>query len=141
MQLVVDASVVVKWIFADEKREQHTTSAVDVLHEIREGAVGVLQPPHWLAEVAAVVARLDPGSAAEAVRLLYAMEFPVLAEPEMYTTACELSAQLGHHVFDTLYHAVALHRPPTLLLTADEQYYRKAHRIGSLVRLREFRLN
>jgi hypothetical protein len=39
-----------------------------------------------------------------------------------------------------LYHAVALTEPNATLVTADEQYYRKAHKVGRIVRLKEYDL-
>jgi predicted nucleic acid-binding protein len=138
--VVLDASVIVKWIFADRAEESHSLQALQILQFVKESRVTVVQPPHWLAEVAAVFARLDPGRARQAVSLLHALEFPVVAGVEVYHKACDLSASLKQHLFDTLYHAVALTESSATLVTADEQYYRKAHRAGRIVRLREFNL-
>lgn len=136
---VLDASVIVKWVFPDTSTESHVAEALAVLAGIRAGTLRVLQPPHWLAEVAAVATRLAPELAQEAVGLLYAMELPVLDTPDVYTRACELSARLNHHVFDTLYHAVALSRPGVVLLTADERYDYKAQGLDeSILRLGDF---
>jgi predicted nucleic acid-binding protein len=68
------------------------------------------------------------------------MELPTLDEPENYFRACDLAADLDHHVFDTLYHAVALSLADGRLVTADERYWRKARRIGQIERLRDYRL-
>jgi predicted nucleic acid-binding protein len=136
--VVLDASVVVKWIFPSRPQEAHAFRALQILQEIRQARLEVVQPPHWLAEVAAVTARLEPRLAHEAVSLLYALEFPVLADVEIYQKACELATALGQHVFDTLYHAVALTQPGAKLVTADERYYRKAARNGRIVRLQDF---
>ncbi len=138
--VVLDASVVVKWIFADRAEEQNTLQALQILQFVKESRVAVIQPPHWLAEVAAVIVRLEPERARQAVSLLHALEFPVMTDVETYQKACELSASLKQHVFDTLYHAVALTEPGAVLVTADEQYYRKAHRVGRIVRLKDYSL-
>ena len=45
--------------------------------------------------------------------------------------------KLNHHLFDTLYHAVALEEKATLV-TADRKYYDKARRMGSILMLEEF---
>lgn len=139
-RVVLDASVVVKWIFADRAEESHSLQALQILQFIKESRISVVQPPHWLAEVAAVTVRLEPQRARQAVSLLHALDFPVSAAVEVYQKACELSAALNQHLFDTLYHAVALTEPGAMLVTADEQYYRKAHKAGRIVRLREFSL-
>ena len=138
MQLVVDASVAVKWIFPDNEGETNIEPAMALLESVRAGKIKMLQPPHWLAEVAAVSVRLEPNTAQEAVGLLHAMEFPVADSPEIYFRACELAAQLDHHLFDTLYHAVALTNPDTFLITADQRYFRKAERYGAIMVLAEF---
>lgn len=135
--LVLDASVVVKWVLSDAAVEPDTDQALRVLEGIRAGRVTALEPPHWVAEVAAVVCRLAPRRAREVVELLQAMELPVSDHPDIYGRACDLSVRLGAHVFDTLYHAVALAEPDAMLITADERYYRRALRAGRIVRLAE----
>jgi predicted nucleic acid-binding protein len=138
MTVVLDASVIIKWVFADRAEESHSFLALQILQLIRGSQLAVVQPPHWLAETAAVIARLDPGRARRAVSLLDALELPVIADVEVYQKACDLSASLAQHVFDTLYHAVALHESGAILVTADERYYRQAHTIGRIVRLKDF---
>jgi predicted nucleic acid-binding protein len=132
--LVLDASVVAKWVFSEHDADK----ALAILDGMRSGAVEVLQPPHWLAEVAAVAVRLDPGVANEVVQLLDAMELPVTHDVAVYTTACDLAAELDHRLFDTLYHAVALCTDGAQMVTADERYFRKARRKGAIVRLGDF---
>lgn len=138
--VVLDASVIVKWIFADRAEEPYSLQALEILQFIKESRLSVVQPPHWLAEVAAVTVRLESQRARQAVSLLHALEFPVSVGVEIYRKACELSASLNQHMFDTLYHAVALSEPGAVLVTADEQYYRKAYKAGRIVRLREYSL-
>lgn len=139
--VVLDASVIVKWIFADRAEEAHSLQALQILQFVKESRVAVVQPPHWLAEAAAVIVRMDPGRARQAVSLLHALEFPVVTGVEVYHKACDLSASLKQYLFDTLYHAVALTESSATLVTADEQYYRKAYRAGRIVRLKEFSLS
>jgi predicted nucleic acid-binding protein len=96
--VVLDASVIVKWIFADRAEELHS---LQILQFVKESRVSVVQPPHWLAEAAAIIVRLDPGRARQAVSLLHALEFPVVTGVEVYHKACDLSASLKQHLFDT----------------------------------------
>jgi len=135
-QIVVDASVVVKWVLPHLDDEEDTKQALDLLAAVKAGRVTLIQPPHWLAEVAAVLVRLAPESVQDDLRDLYAMAIPVADEPEVYWRACELAQSLHHHLFDTLYHAVALVMPDTLLVTADDRYERKARGDGSIVLLK-----
>lgn len=136
--VVLDASVIVKWILGDRAEESHSLQALQLLQLIKASRVAVLQPPHWLAEASAVIVRLDQGRARQAVSLLHALELPVAEEADVYHKACELAATLKQHLFDTLYHAVALSKPGATLVTADEQYYRKAHHAGRIIRLRDY---
>lgn len=139
-RVVVDASVVVKWILRDPAREAYTEQALGLLDGIARGRVQAVQPPHWLAEVAAVLARLQPAVAGRAARLLHAMELPVASEAEVYVEACRLATRLGHHLFDTLYHAVARCDRGRVLVTTDERYLRTARTVGSVVHLGEAQL-
>ena len=101
------------------------------------GRVRVVQPVHWLAEVAAVLARVTPGQAEEDIGLLYALSLPVRDRPEILQRARRLSIDLDHHLFDTLYHAVALDTD-SVLVTADAQYLNKAARLGHIVHLADW---
>jgi predicted nucleic acid-binding protein len=134
VRVVVDASVVVKWILPDSEHEAPTERALALLRGIRAGTVEPLQPPHWLAEVGAVVARLRPEIVESTLDLLDALELPVAADVAIYRRAARLAAELSHHLFDTLYHAVALERD-ALLITADSRYHRKALRLGAVMGL------
>ncbi len=134
MKLVVDASVIVKWVFADSGREENAPRALSLLEAIRAGRVFPVQPPHWLAEVAAVIARLSPETAEASVALLDALELSVRSDVGIYRLASRLAIDLGHHLFDTLYHAVALESGCDMV-TADDTYFLKARKLGNLVRL------
>lgn len=137
MNLVVDASVVIKWVFPEAESEENVEEALAILRAIRRGEVSLLQPPHWLAEAAAVITRLKPDRAEQAIGLLDAMELPMTHDLDVFRRASRIAQALGHHLFDTLYHAVALERDCTLV-TADGTYARKARRLGRLLRLRDW---
>ncbi|MEO7859066.1 MAG: type II toxin-antitoxin system VapC family toxin [Nitrospirales bacterium] len=137
---VVDASVAVKWALPGQDGETHQAQALALLHEIQQGNCQVLQPPHWLAEVAAVLARLAPTQSISLLQAFLAMELPMTTEWEMYEQACRLAVSLNHHLFDTLYHALALQASDAVLITADTQYFRKALRLGQIMELKSFPL-
>jgi predicted nucleic acid-binding protein len=134
MKVVIDASVVVKWIFADSQAEPDVDRAISLLDAIREDRVSPVQPPHWLAEVSAVVTRLRPEVADFAIQLLEAMDLPVEGDVEVYRRASRISRQLNHHMFDTLYHALALEHQ-AVLISADDTYLREAAHLGRIVSL------
>ena len=135
MRVVVDASVAVKWLFPEPAREPGVDKAAELLRAVKDSRVELVQPPHWLAELVAVTTRLRPSIATEAIDLLVAMEITVAADAAVYKRASRIAAQLNHHVFDTLYHAVALEQD-AVLVTADDRYLRKAEALGSIVSLR-----
>jgi len=133
---VLDASVVIKWVLP-ERGETDTARAEAFLAAFVDRSLALVEPPHWLAEVAAVVARLAPEKAADAAAMLRSMEIPVHADHAAYVAAVDLAVRCKHHLFDTLYHGVALVTPDTILVTADDVYFRKARRAGRIVRLAE----
>lgn len=135
---VVDASVVLKWLLADPEREPDTAQATALLEAIAGGQESILQPPHWLAEVAAVLARLSPETAEEDVARLRAMDWPVADDIEVWSRAVRLSIVSKQHVFDTLYHAVALEHDSAVLVTAEDKYRQPAEKIGRVIALRDW---
>ncbi len=132
---VADASVIVKWLLPEKERGSDSDLALSLLASVREGALALLQPPHWLAEVAAVLTRISPQTAEADVADLFAMQLPVSDTAEVFLTGCRLARTLDHHLFDTLYHAVALETQGALLVTADARYFRKASGQGAIAML------
>jgi predicted nucleic acid-binding protein len=137
---VVDASVAVKWFLLDRPTEQHAGLALQILEHSVLGVLPLVQPPHFLAEVCAVLARLKPAGAQDDLSDLLDIQYRTHATPETYVTALDLAIRYQHHVFDTLYHAVALHTPGAVLITADERYYNKARSEGQITLLADFSL-
>jgi len=139
--VVVDASVAVKWFVSDPAQEAHSDTALRLLASAVQGHLALLQPPHFVAEVAAVLARLLPQSASENILDLLDlldMERDATQDAAIYATAVKLATTLDHHLFDTLYHALALHTPTAVLVTADRRYFDKAHHLGRMVWLADF---
>jgi len=134
VNVVVDASVAVKWFFPDPEMEPHAEAAIELLQAFGQGTVTLLQPPHWLAEVIAVVTRIRPELGKPAAELLAAMELSSEVDLDVYRRSVHMATELNHHLFDTLYHALALERD-AVLVTADERYYRKAASLGGIIML------
>lgn len=137
--VVVDASVTVKW-FHPSVVEVDADRAVELLPRIKNGDLTLCQPSHWLAEVSAVLARLNPTTALDDIDDLYQIRFRRMESLDVYSTACSLSGDLNHHLFDTLYHAAALALNDGVLVTADRRYYDQAQRYGSISLLSDFRV-
>ncbi len=138
MILVVDASVALKWFFRSHEDETDVDGALAILAGIDEDRIELVQPPHFIAEVAAVLVRKKPDSAREDLRDLLDLDCRFVEEPAIYATAVNLAIRLQHHLFDTLYHATALHIPGAVFITADGGYYDKAREIGSIRLLVDF---
>lgn len=139
IRYVVDASVAIKWFFQTD--EDHLESAIALLRANRDGEVVFFQPPHFIAEVAAVLAREKPNEAQEDLSDLLNFDLQWVENTRVYMTACDLAIRLNHHLFDTLYHAVALHAPDATLITADRRYFDKARPIGQILWLGDLSLS
>ena len=134
---VVDASVAVKWFFVMPENAGDDAKAQALLESAVAGSHRLIQPPHWHAEVDAVLARVQPVALDDVADLLQPACFDVEASAAVWPRATELVATLRHHLFDTLYHAVAIERRCTCL-TADARCYRKGRALGSLTLLRDW---
>lgn len=136
--LVLDASVAVKWFLPDAPDEADAPVAWELLTGVQKGRFTLRQPAHWRPEIAAVLARrLPPAQAAESIEDLAAIVgITIHDSPSVMRLAIELSAELDHHLFDTLYHALALDAGIPLI-TADTRYHRKAAHLGRIVLLSE----
>lgn len=138
MILVVDASVALKWFFQDRDNEADCDLALSILYGVDEGRIQLVQPPHFIAEVAAVLAREKPDEAEDDLFDLLNIESRVSNEPEIYMTSIDLAKRYRHHLFDTLYHAVALNTPRATFITADSVYYQKAKASGRIILLKDY---
>lgn len=137
MNLVIDASVALKWYLKERPGERHLEQALAVGDEIQLRGGVLLAPPHWQAEVAAVLAREAPQYVDDMLLEFERLAPIIVASPSVIRLACDLSGSLDHHLFDTLYHAVALEAGATLV-TADDRYFDKAAGHGGLMRLADF---
>jgi predicted nucleic acid-binding protein len=135
MRTVLDASVIVKWYIANPD-ELDAEQALAILEGIEANTIALIQPPHSLAEVAAVLARELPEQAADYFLELSRILDANTSSPSnaVYQCAIELATRLNHHLFDTLYHAVALEENATLI-TADRRYYEKSKPLGGIMLL------
>lgn len=138
MILVVDASVAIKWFLRFRSDEAYAERALAILTGLDSGSIELIQPPHFIAEVAAVLAREKPGEALADLHDLLNLDFRRLESTALYSQAIDLSIRLNHHLFDTLYHATAFHVPGAICVTADARYYEKAKDLGQIRLLADF---
>ena len=137
MNVVIDASVTIKWFIPSDEAEEDTDKAIQLFRAIQKSSLNPIQPVHWQAEVTAVLSRIQAQECQQSIQLLDILEFPISNSLETYQLASKIAVQLNHHLFDTLYHAVAINQQATLI-TADKKYYQKAKEFGSIVLLRDY---
>jgi predicted nucleic acid-binding protein len=137
VRLVVDASVAVKWFLKERLDEPHLTQVEAVAAAIELSGTVLLAPVHWILEIIAVLARTDPGVVDDALLFLDDMKPTTIQGVPVLRRAADLSIALNHHLFETLYHAVALEEGATLV-TADEAYFSKAKHLGGIEFLSDF---
>lgn len=138
MNLVLDASVALKWFFRTAAAEADTEAAGALLDGVFAGRHRMVEPAHFAAEVGAVLARKTPFRAKASMLDLLNVAWTSVDSPDVLMHAVVLATRLQHHLFDTLYHAVALESDDALLVTADERYYRKSAHVGRIARLADF---
>lgn len=110
----------------------------EAFNEAFAGHVELRQPPHFRAEVAAVLAREWPQRAPGCLSDLLEIEMEIVENAAVYGRAIALATRHDAHVFGTLYHAVALETDAATLVTADERYWRLARTAGRVQRLADF---
>ena len=137
MKVVADASVTIAWLFAANADEPGGDSALELFEASGTGLIELMQPPHWIAETVAVAVRKDPSRTEAVIAILKALGVETEATADILVRAADLANRLNHHLFDTLYHAVALETGATLV-TADDRYFAKARSQGHIVLLRDF---
>ncbi|HZC79605.1 MAG TPA: type II toxin-antitoxin system VapC family toxin, partial [Ktedonobacterales bacterium] len=108
-----------------------------ILRAIRAHTIEVFEPPHWVAEILAVIARARPQRIALTFGILSTLTFKETVQQSCYRRAADIAIQCNHHLFDTLYHAVALEERATLV-TADAAYFGKAKHLGGIELLSDF---
>ena len=136
--VVVDASVVIKWFVFESPDEGDTDAALELLRAYRDDRIELCQPPTWQAEVLAVLARIVPDKVEQHTWKLLAFDHTAASGSSVYLKAVQLSSQLNHHLFDTIYHAAALTHPSAFLITADEKYRIKAEVLGRVLSLKRW---
>lgn len=137
MKYVIDASVALKWFLNDAGKEQNLAEAAAVGEAIQARGAELFAPPHWVTEVIAVLARKEPQLLDDALLLLGECNPVIVATANVLKHGADISIKLNHHLFDALYHAVALETGATLV-TADDVYFGKAKALGQIKMLGEF---
>jgi predicted nucleic acid-binding protein len=137
---VVDASVAVNWFARGDwaRGEGDLDAASRLLQAVADDRVDLYPPPHFMAEVAAVLCRVTPSTAARDTEDLALLDITWAAPDVARLQAIDLAIRLKHHLFDTLYHALALSVPGAMMITADRRYFDKARSLGQIAWLADF---
>ena len=133
----MDASVVLKWIRIEEVDAQQATVVFKEFH-LRKTRLAI---PHYAyAEIANILGLdLSREVACTAFSYLLGMkldEYPITLE--VVSVATELMEKYkGVSFYDAGYHAIALLHGGTFI-TADEKYYQKTRKEGSIMLLKDY---
>lgn len=131
-ELVLDASVVLRWAFEDEDERQ---GAIAITEGLISGRVRAVAPPTFLPEVAGVLVRAVRSgrmTRANAERVLEALARVEIGEVDHHGFArsvMDLALEVGLHVQDAAYLETA-RSAGLLLVTADRAQLEAARRIG-----------
>ncbi len=126
--VVIDASVVLRWMLADE---QDRGPALAVRDRLMSGRAEARQPPHFPIEVASAlvsaarVGRLDPVTIGPLVRSLEAFRLDRMDAHDFASSAVETAVELGLRVSDAGY-IVCARRTGGTLITADQRQFEAA---------------
>ena len=135
-RIVVDASVVVKWLAPEPERQQ----AIQLLTLYKEEKVDLIAPYLLLSEVGNVLRRrvrvgdLTPDQGRQCFERLLDHLPLLVGSPEMNRSAFELAIAHDHTVYDCTYLACALERQCDLV-TADARFFKAVGSAFSAVRL------
>jgi predicted nucleic acid-binding protein len=128
--IVLDSSVALKWIFADEEGTEH---AVRVRDDHISGKNEIAVPTLFFYEIANVLATkvtLSAEEAVEAFKLISAFEFNVFELDNIeYMEAMSLAMKHRISVYDASYHVLA-GRLGCCFLTADRKFQEKMKGMG-----------
>ena len=128
--IVLDSSVALKWIFADEEGTEHAERVRD---DHISGKNEIAVPTLFFYEIANVLAtkvKLSAEEALEAFELISAFEFNVFELDNIeYMEAMSLAMKHRISVYDASYHVLAS-RLGCCFLTADRKFQEKMKGMG-----------
>ena len=135
-RMVLDVSVSSKWYFGKKKKTRDQKIAVDLFQKALRKELTLIEPAIWRPEIVAKMSRKSPIRIDSMLTRFFALDARIDNSDESLRRAAELSIELKHDLFDTLYHAVALNHSIDLV-TANTNYYRKARSVGNIILLRD----
>ena len=138
--LVVDASVILKFAFRSAPGEHDTVKAEALLKGWLKGDYEIILPKLWSFEVGNVLGMKNPRLASEIMELLLEYRFSeVEMSPEICSRTFDIMEKFKTTFYDSVYHAISILNA-AIFVTADSEYFKKVHRIGKIMLLKDFPL-
>jgi predicted nucleic acid-binding protein len=81
-RVVVDASVAIKWLIPFRQDEADVDTALALFEQIAQFNLIMIQPPHFIAEVMAVITRLEPDYAGDIFVAVKDLEMSLSDHPD-----------------------------------------------------------
>lgn len=133
---IVDASVLLKWgVYESDLKEE-----AELLREdFQKEKIAIFVPPHCFSEICNMLGRERRDGAASFISMFLNTEIiECLLTFPLIQTAFRLMEQYDRVSFyDASYHALAIQEKGTFI-TADKKYYRKTHREGHIMLLKDY---
>jgi predicted nucleic acid-binding protein len=137
--IVVDASVILKWVLGD-KRESDQGKAMELLHAWAEGRCELAAPSIWAFEAGNILGRFLDKEAQEKMELLLGLGIRnVELNPEMSGMISTWMRDRAVTFYDAAYLAAAQDRN-ALLVTADELFAHKMRDVEGICLLQNLEL-
>lgn len=141
MIVVLDASVILKWVL-EKDHEPDYQQAAKLQQAFLDQLIDIRLPTLWKYEVGNILGLKKPSVATEIMSALLAYEFDEVPLRSEYALAVlEHMRQIKQVTFyDSAYHVLAL-RTKGLYVTADNAYVKRARRKGHVMLLGEWELS
>ncbi len=138
--VVIDASVMLKWVLPYEN-ETHMAEAYAIRDLYGAGLLEIRLPTIWAYEIGNTINRLNPQHAKDLLSDLLSCRFTERSlDKRLAAAASNLCQKYKVTFYDACYHAIAL-EDSGLFVTADNQYFQKAHAATGVMLLKDFSKN
>lgn len=137
VNLVVDASVAIKWVVEEEGRDSARAFLADE-------SLRLIAPAFLVIEAANVLGtkvsrgQMEPLQAERGLKTIRQGFVELVADEELADEALQIAMKLGHPAYDCTYLACAEKREATLI-TADKRFLNKLQGAGELPPVRALR--
>lgn len=137
--VVVDASVILKWVLPPDN-EPHQTQALELRDAFINEKLQLFVPTLWYFEVGNLLSRIFPEQAGEQLKDLTVIleSAEKHSSPNYQSEILRLTKRYGVTFYDASYHALAIVEKGALF-TADEKYLRAISKEPFATHIREWK--